>query len=1069
MSSKAGRIAKVFALLAILLFPAVVRADDKVEPLGVRRIWDQAPHNAFTSLLRLQDRWVCAFREAPAHVGPTVDGKMRVISSTDADHWESAVLLEDKRGDIRDAKLSMMPDGRLMLLTATHVRGAPARHQSIAWYTKDLKSWEGPVDVGESNIWLWGLRWHKGVGYSIGYSTSADHFVRLYKTTDGRHFEKLVDRLDVPTKFPNESAIVFDGQDVAHVLLRSDSGNACIGQASVPYTDWSWKEANARVGGPALMLTPSGRLLGGGRLYDGKVRTSLFWVDPQNATFTECLTLPSGGDTSYPGLVLFDGTLYVSYYSSHENKTAIYLAKCRLPSEHAAVFEGPTTILVGALERRGEVTSIHAAEDLIELGQSEAARVAFEPQVEESRQPYRILVWRVLARCAKGVERRAKFVEKIRSALLDPASGDRVHAMEALVKLGADISDAERPLVTRKAEGSDPDAPFAAWWLAEGGDEKAGQRLVTMLSSDDPVIRARAADALGHLGIKTPEIRDALTAALGRESSSSPARPLIIVALGGPAVRDLLSDPSPLARYRAATSLARIGDVHDVELLKRLLRDADMDVRAAAAFATLRIEQRMSSGDGHQADIDIGSRRELFVDRYLIDRITGAASLRLHRPIDRGPVLQFDSPWEGAFSAYVTILHAAPDKYQMYYRGTRGGGDTDDRQVTCYAESSDGMRWTKPQLDLFPVPSYARTNIVLAHAASVTHNFCPFIDNRPGVNPDERYKAIGGYYEAGLFAYVSGDGIHWRKLADSAVLTHEQVSKSFVFDSQNVAFWSEVEGKYLLFYRVYQDKKRRIARVESDDFLHWNRPTLMDYRRADGTPALIEELYTNQTQPYFRAPHLYIATAARFMLGRQAITTQQAESIHVDPKYFHDVSDAIFMTSRGGNVYDRTFMEAFVAPEIGAENWTSRTNYPALNVVQTGPAEMSLYVNQSYAQPTAQVRRYSLRLDGFTSVRGDYDGGEMVTRPLRFIGNELVLNFATSAAGSVLVEVQDEAGRPVPGFTLQDCRELIGNDIERPVTWANVKLADLAGKPIRLRFSLKDADLYAMQFRADPD
>jgi hypothetical protein len=128
---------------------------------------------------------------------------------------------------------------------------------------------------------------------------------------------------------------------------------------------------------------------------------------------------------------------------------------------------------------------------------------------------------------------------------------------------------------------------------------------------------------------------------------------------------------------------------------------------------------------------------------------------------------------------------------------------------------------------------------------------------------------------------------------------------------------------------------------------------------------------------------------------------------------------------------------------------------------------MSLYVNENYAQPTAHLRRYTLRLDGFTSLRGDYDGGEMVTRPIRFSGSRLLMNFATSAAGSIRVEVQDEAGRALPGFAMEDCRELIGNEIERAVDWKSANIATLSGRVLRLRFVLKDADLYAMQFRAD--
>jgi hypothetical protein len=172
------------------------------------------------------------------------------------------------------------------------------------------------------------------------------------------------------------------------------------------------------------------------------------------------------------------------------------------------------------------------------------------------------------------------------------------------------------------------------------------------------------------------------------------------------------------------------------------------------------------------------------------------------------------------------------------------------------------------------------------------------------------------------------------------------------------------------------------------------------------------------------------------------------------------------MTSRGGAVYDRTFMEAFVAPGIGYENWTSRTNYPACGVVQTGPAEMSVYVNQNYGQPTSHLRRYSLRLDGFASINAGYDGGEVITKPLTFAGSQLLLNFATSAAGGVRVEIQQADGAPIPGFALADCQELIGNEIERPVAWAGGDVSTLAGKRIRLRFVLKDADVFAVRFAA---
>jgi hypothetical protein len=328
------------------------------------------------------------------------------------------------------------------------------------------------------------------------------------------------------------------------------------------------------------------------------------------------------------------------------------------------------------------------------------------------------------------------------------------------------------------------------------------------------------------------------------------------------------------------------------------------------------------------------------------------------------------------------------------------------------------------------------------------------IDPRKDVPKGERYKALGGTGRAGLVAFVSEDGLRWRKLRDKPVVTKG------AFDSQNVPFWSEYEQCFCCYFRVFQGGIRRIARTTSKDFITWTDPVLMGYGDRP-----VEHLYTNQTSPYFRAPHLYIGIAARFMPGRQVLTAEQAKAINVDPGYFRDCSDGVLITTRGGDRYDRTFMEGFLNPGIGPENWVSRTNYPALNVVQTGPHEMSFYANLNYGQPTSHLRRYSLRLDGFAAVVAPYGGGELLTKPLTFTGKELVLNFATSAAGGIRVEIQDAAGKPIPGYTLADSVETIGNEIERAVRWkSGSDVSGLAGKPIRLRFVMRDARLYSMWF-----
>jgi len=231
-----------------------------------------------------------------------------------------------------------------------------------------------------------------------------------------------------------------------------------------------------------------------------------------------------------------------------------------------------------------------------------------------------------------------------------------------------------------------------------------------------------------------------------------------------------------------------------------------------------------------------------------------------------------------------------------------------------------------------------------------------------------------------------------------------------------------------------------------------------------------EHLYTNATEPYFRAPHIYVALPARFMPERRVITEVQLNKLNIATAgghiYYNDCSDGVFMTSRGGTHYARTFMETFIRPGIGSENWVSRTNYPLRGIVPTSPSEMSIYVNRHYAQKSWHIQRCVLRTDGFASVNASYRGGEMVTKTFRFSGKKLEMNYSTSAVGSIRMEIQDTTGKAVLGYSLEDCSEIIGDEIERVVAWkVGSDVSKLAGKPIRLRFAMKDADLYSLRLR----
>jgi hypothetical protein len=317
-------------LLYLALWAPICTDDpDELRLIEVRKIWDQAPHNAFTDLIRHNDHWICVFREGGSHVSP--DGALRVIVSEDGIEWESAAVIRSANSDLRDAKVSVMPDGRLMLLGAESLHQPMThRHQSLVWFSDDARQWSERHEVGERDNWLWRITWHDGMAFGFGYGCRNDNRgLSLFSSRDGKQFDRLIEKVNVEGTYPNETSIVLSKDGKAFCLLRQDGEprEGFVGQASAPFTDWTWKKLNVQIGGPELICLPDGRLLAAVRLYDAPVRTSLCWLDPDKGTLVEALRFPSGGDTSYAGMVWHDEMLWVSYYSSHEGRSAIYLSK----------------------------------------------------------------------------------------------------------------------------------------------------------------------------------------------------------------------------------------------------------------------------------------------------------------------------------------------------------------------------------------------------------------------------------------------------------------------------------------------------------------------------------------------------------------------------------------------------------------------------------------------------------------------------------------------------------------------------------------------------------------------
>ena len=342
-------------LLAAVLAGMPLNAENEensMQLLEVRKIWDAAQHNAFTDLIRFKDRWYCAFREGLDHVCD--EGKLRVLTSIDGVEWTSAALMKWEGGDVRDAKLALTADGQLMLNGAVRFL-KPANktntHQSVTWLSADGKNWTGPYACPSGlGTWRWSITWHKGYAYSFGYD-GKDPGGCLYRSRDGKNWE--VVKANVFPKaqaaaLGNETSLLFLPDGTACCLLRFDETNgytqanapgsaAQFGTARPPYTDWTWKSLGVRIGGPKMIRLDDGRFLAAVRLYDGgwwhPAHTALAWIDPQAGTFSEALKLPSSGDNSYAGLVWHEGLLWMSYYSSHEGKTSIYLAKVRIPGK----------------------------------------------------------------------------------------------------------------------------------------------------------------------------------------------------------------------------------------------------------------------------------------------------------------------------------------------------------------------------------------------------------------------------------------------------------------------------------------------------------------------------------------------------------------------------------------------------------------------------------------------------------------------------------------------------------------------------------------------------------------
>ncbi|MBR1517699.1 MAG: hypothetical protein IJ620_06125 [Bacteroidales bacterium] len=330
---------KNLALLCLTLFFLPLMAQPRQDVnIQVSRIWSNGEYCSFTSMIKYKGRYYVSFRESDSHQILKAEnrcGKARVLVSDDGEHWQHMALIGKEGYDLRDPKLSITPDGRLMLLMG----GSVYKNLKLTnmypqvCFSSDGKSFGDlqPVVFAEGlsqhNEWIWRLTWHQGIGYGVCYGSS----FMLVKTTDGIHYD-LVCRLDMPGR-PGEATVRFlsDGTMAMMVRRDGDSKNGAWGLSHPPYTQWQWSDMDVPLGGPDFMMTSDSTMIVASRSLYSTEKTMLFKGNIKGKLEEVCI-LPSGGDdNSYTGMIVEGDELWVAYYSKHEGaKASIYLAKVPL-------------------------------------------------------------------------------------------------------------------------------------------------------------------------------------------------------------------------------------------------------------------------------------------------------------------------------------------------------------------------------------------------------------------------------------------------------------------------------------------------------------------------------------------------------------------------------------------------------------------------------------------------------------------------------------------------------------------------------------------------------------------
>lgn len=473
-------------------------------------------------------------------------------------------------------------------------------------------------------------------------------------------------------------------------------------------------------------------------------------------------------------------------------------------------------------------------------------------------------------------------------------------------------------------------------------------------------------------------------------------------------------------------------------------------------------------------------------DDQLADLRFTDAVLSSNRPEKAGSVFICDAPWEGNGSDFFTILKDG-DRYRMYYLGW-AVFERCEGFFICYAESSDGINWIKPSLGIYSFHGSTDNNILMGPdydpPEKAPQSIFVMKDENPACPSDEKYKAVtmnGNFRE--LRCLVSGDGIRFRE--------HSIISSGYLYDSVNTLWWNAHTGRYYCYFRSGHSKPDKLSREfnessvrdimvsESEDMKNWSEPKPLDFMGAEDYP-----LYTNCVSPYPYDDRYYVGFPTRYVERRgwsdnfdqiggaegakfRRDRIKHCETAESCQRYGTAMTDCVFMSSRDAYRWYR-FDEACLSP--GPENkynWNYGDCYPAVGLIETsgrfdGDApELSLLCEAyHWHDRPVELIRYVWRKDGFASYKAPYKPKTLRTKPFTFDAETLSINFRTSVRGNIYVKLLDELSNPIEGY---ESGELFGDSTDRALKFER-PLSELAGKVVRLDFTMSDAELFALRF-----